>query len=233
MKSIFPGNHAVFGRIQESIYVSERWLSVDEIASYLRANPAAVCKWITRKSIPAHKFGRPWKFLASEVACVMHSLVLMNFSPCGIEDPDTSNRKLRDDTAIRVNPNPQPQSRMAGLLRSERQLLANPPIHDSDWFRKHDDESWQFGVPLKGDANFAWVQHFIRPLAPQGMGSFVLAYGTMSSNPSGRGDIRRALVEANLVDRMFALPGQLFYSTQIQRQLLAKLNRKSLRLSRN
>jgi type I restriction enzyme M protein len=94
-------------------------------------------------------------------------------------------------------------------------VLANPPFNDSDWFRKDDDVRWQFGVPPKGNANFAWVQHFIHHLAPNGMAGFVLANGSMSSNQSGEGDIRRAIVEADLVDCMVALPGQLFYSTQI------------------
>jgi type I restriction-modification system DNA methylase subunit len=70
-------------------------------------------------------------------------------------------------------------------------VLANPPFNDSDWFRKDDDVRWQFGVPPKGNANFAWVQHFIHHLAPQGMAGFVLANGSMSSNQSGEGDIRR------------------------------------------
>ncbi len=94
-------------------------------------------------------------------------------------------------------------------------ILANPPFNDSDWFRKDDDVRWQFGVPPNGNANFAWVQHFIHHLAPHGMAGFVLANGSMSSNQSGEGDIRRALIEADLVDCMVALPGQLFYSTQI------------------
>jgi type I restriction enzyme M protein len=100
-------------------------------------------------------------------------------------------------------------------------ILANPPFNDSDWFRKDDDVRWQFGVPPKGNANFAWVQHFIHHLAPGGAGTsggmagFVLANGSMSSNQSGEGEIRRAIVEADLVDCMVALPGQLFYSTQI------------------
>ena len=94
-------------------------------------------------------------------------------------------------------------------------VIANPPFNDSDWFRKDDDVRWQFGIPPKGNANFAWVQHFIHHLAPQGMAGFVLANGSMSSNQSGEGDIRRALIEADLVDCMVALPGQLFYSTQI------------------
>ncbi len=94
-------------------------------------------------------------------------------------------------------------------------VLANPPFNDSDWFRKDDDVRWQFGVPPKGNANFAWVQHFIHHLAPRGMAGFVLANGSMSSNQSGEGDIRRAIIEADLVDCMVAMPGQLFYSTQI------------------
>ena len=94
-------------------------------------------------------------------------------------------------------------------------VLANPPFNDSDWFRKDDDVRWQFGVPPKGNANFAWVQHFIHHLAPNGYTGFVLANGSMSSNQSGEGEIRKAIIEADLVDCMVALPGQLFYSTQI------------------
>jgi type I restriction enzyme M protein len=94
-------------------------------------------------------------------------------------------------------------------------VLANPPFNDSDWHRRDDDVRWQYGVPPKGNANFAWVQHFIHHLAPHGMAGFVLANGSMSSNQSGEGEIRRALIEADLVDCMIALPGQLFYSTPI------------------
>jgi type I restriction enzyme M protein len=94
-------------------------------------------------------------------------------------------------------------------------VLANPPFNDSDWHRVDDDVRWQFGTPPKGNANFAWVQHFIHHLAPEGIAGFVLANGSMSSNQSGEGDIRKAIVEADLVDCMVALPGQLFYSTQI------------------
>ncbi len=94
-------------------------------------------------------------------------------------------------------------------------VLANPPFNDSDWFRKDDDVRWQYGVPPKGNANFAWVQHFIHHLAPHGTAGFVLANGSMSSNQSGEGEIRKALIEADLVDCMVAMPGQLFYSTQI------------------
>lgn len=96
-------------------------------------------------------------------------------------------------------------------------VIANPPFNDSDWRGDllRDDKRWQFGVPPAGNANFAWVQHFIHHLAPTGLAGFVLANGSMSSNQSGEGEIRKNIIEADLVDCMVALPGQLFYSTQI------------------
>jgi type I restriction enzyme M protein len=96
-------------------------------------------------------------------------------------------------------------------------VLANPPFNDSDWRGDllKDDKRWVYGPPPPGNANFAWVQHFIHHLAPTGLAGFVLANGSMSSNQSGEGEIRKALIEADLVDCMVALPGQLFYSTQI------------------
>jgi type I restriction enzyme M protein len=96
-------------------------------------------------------------------------------------------------------------------------VLANPPFNDSDWRGDllKDDKRWQFGTPPSANANYAWVQHFIYHLAPTGLAGFVLANGSMSSNQSGEGDIRKNIIEADLVDCMVALPGQLFYSTQI------------------
>jgi type I restriction enzyme M protein len=96
-------------------------------------------------------------------------------------------------------------------------VLANPPFNDSDWGgdKLQGDARWRYGVPPAGNANFAWVQHFVHHLAPTGMAGYVLANGSMSSNQSGEGDIRKAMVEADIVDCMVALPGQLFYSTQI------------------
>jgi type I restriction enzyme M protein len=96
-------------------------------------------------------------------------------------------------------------------------VLANPPFNDSDWRGEllKDDKRWAYGVPPAGNANYAWVQHFIYHLAPTGLAGFVLANGSMSSNQSGEGEIRKAIIEADLVDCMVALPGQLFYSTQI------------------
>jgi type I restriction enzyme M protein len=96
-------------------------------------------------------------------------------------------------------------------------ILANPPFNVSDWGgeRLRIDARWKYGVPPAGNANFAWVQHIVHHLAPAGVAGFVLANGSMSSNQSGEGEIRKALIEADLVDCMVALPGQLFYSTQI------------------
>jgi type I restriction enzyme M protein len=94
-------------------------------------------------------------------------------------------------------------------------VIANPPFNDSDWSRDDTDVRWKYGVPPSGNANYAWVQHFIHHLAPNGYAGFVLANGSMSSNQSGEGEIRQAIVEADLVDCMVAMPGQLFYSTQI------------------
>ena len=94
-------------------------------------------------------------------------------------------------------------------------VIANPPFNDSGWFRKDSDPRWKFGLPPQGNANFAWVQHFVHHLSPGGMAGFVLANGSMSSNQSGEGEIRKAIVDGDLVDCMVALPGQLFYSTQI------------------
>ncbi|MCA2004098.1 MAG: type I restriction-modification system subunit M [Candidatus Nitrosotenuis sp.] len=96
-------------------------------------------------------------------------------------------------------------------------ILANPPFNDSDWGGEllQDDVRWKFGVPPKGNANFAWVQHFIHHLSPAGTAGFVLANGSMSSNTSGEGEIRKNIIEADLVDCMVALPSQLFYNTMI------------------
>ena len=96
-------------------------------------------------------------------------------------------------------------------------ILANPPFNVSDWRGEllREDRRWKYGIPPVGNANFAWVQHMIYHLAPTGLVGFVLANGSMSSNQSGEGEIRKNIIEADIVDCMVALPGQLFYSTQI------------------
>ena len=96
-------------------------------------------------------------------------------------------------------------------------ILANPPFNDSDWSGEliRQDVRWKFGVPPKNNANFAWVQHFIHHLSPNGIAGFVLSKGSMSSNTSGEGEIRKSIIEADLVDCVVALPSQLFYNTPI------------------
>lgn len=96
-------------------------------------------------------------------------------------------------------------------------ILANPPFNMSDWGgeRLVDDPRWVYGTPPAGNANFAWLQHILWHLAPRGQAGVVLANGSMSSQQSGEGAIRRAMVEADVVEVMVALPSQLFFNTQI------------------
>lgn len=96
-------------------------------------------------------------------------------------------------------------------------VLANPPFNVSDWGgdRIREDARWKFGPPPAGNANFAWLQHILHHLSPTGTAGVVLANGSMSSTQNGEGEIRRAMVDGDVIDCMIAMPGQLFYSTQI------------------
>ena len=136
-------------------------------------------------------------------------LCMMNLAVRGIE----ATIKWNSDGTFHKNELPQ--------LRFDY-ILANPPFNISDWGgeRLAEDARWKFGTPPAGNANFAWLQHIVHHLSPTGTAGVVLANGSMSSTQSGEGDIRRALIEGvagqpGVVDCMIALPGQLFYSTQI------------------
>jgi type I restriction enzyme M protein len=94
-------------------------------------------------------------------------------------------------------------------------ILANPPFNMSDWARKTGDPRWRYGTPPASNANFAWLQHMVYKLAARGTAGVVLANGSMSSQQSGEGEIRAAMVEDDLVACMVALPPQLFRTTQI------------------
>jgi type I restriction enzyme M protein len=96
-------------------------------------------------------------------------------------------------------------------------IMANPPFNMKEWNAgvKDDDPRWKYGIPPAGNANFAWMQHMIHHLAPQGSMALLLANGSMSSNINNEGEIRKAIVEADFVECMVALPGQLFTNTQI------------------
>jgi type I restriction enzyme M protein len=100
-------------------------------------------------------------------------------------------------------------------------IIANPPFNVSDWsgdlLRK--DGRWQYGTPPTGNANYAWIQHFIYHLAPSGQAGFVLAKGALTSKTSDEGEIRKALVEAGLIDCIVNLPAKLFLNTQIPASL--------------
>lgn len=127
--------------------------------------------------------------------------------------------------AIEVNLGQQPADTFLRDLHPDLKadyILANPPFNVSDWSGQllEDDVRWRFGTPPKGNANYAWIQHFIHHLAvPNGRGGgvagFVMANGSLSSNTGGEGDIRRQIVEADFIDCIVALPAQLFYTTGI------------------
>ena len=96
-------------------------------------------------------------------------------------------------------------------------IMANPPFNLSDWGadKLADDVRWQYGMPPSGNANFAWLQHMIYHLAPNGRIGMVLANGSLSSQSGGEGEIRKNIINADLVDCIVAMPTQLFYTTQI------------------
>jgi type I restriction enzyme M protein len=100
-------------------------------------------------------------------------------------------------------------------------ILANPPFNISDWGgeRLRDDVRWQYGVPPVGNANYSWIQHFIFHLSPTGIAGFVMTNGSLSSNTSNEGEIRKNIIKAGLVECIVALPDKLFYTTQIPASL--------------
>ncbi len=110
-------------------------------------------------------------------------------------------------------------------------ILANPPFNISDWWHGSldNDPRWVYGTPPQGNANYAWLQHMLYHLKPNGRAGIVLANGSMSSNQNSEGDIRKKMVEADVVECMIALPGQLFFNTQIPACLWFLSKNKTLR----
>ena len=96
-------------------------------------------------------------------------------------------------------------------------IMANPPFNISDWSGEQlrEDIRWKYGTPPVGNANYAWLQHFVHKLSPNGTAGIVLANGSMNSNTGNEGEIRKTMIEAGLIDCMVALPAQLFYNTMI------------------
>ena len=144
-----------------------------------------------------------------------------NLSIYGQESNQTTWRLARMNLAIRGI---EGQVEYGDSFRNDRHpdlkadyILANPPFNVKEWQgdQLKEDKRWAYGIPPSGNANFAWVQHFLHHLSPRGIAGFVLANGSMSSNQSNEGEIRKAIIEADLVDCIIPLPGQLFQSTPI------------------
>jgi len=160
-------------------------------------------------------------FVSSEKFIEAHSGKLGDISIYGQESNYTTWRLAKMNLAIRGI---DAQIAHGDTFHNDRNpdlkadwVMANPPFNDSDWRGEllKGDKRWVYGVPPAANANFAWVQHFIYHLAPTGLAGFVLANGSMSSNQSNEGEIRKNIIESDLVDCMVALPSQLFYATQI------------------
>lgn len=165
--------------------------------------------------------GSSGMFVQSERFVEEHGGNMKNISIYGQESNQTTWRLAVMNLAIRgIEANIQWGDSFTNDLHKDLKadfILANPPFNDSDWKGDllREDIRWKFGVPPTGNANFAWVQHFIHHLAPNGIAGFVLANGSMSSNTSNEGEIRKNIIENNLVDCMIALPTQLFTNTMI------------------
>ncbi len=160
-------------------------------------------------------------FVQSEKFVLNHQGNIRNLSIFGQESNPTTLRLARMNLAIRGI---DAKLELGDTFLNDRHLdlkadfiLANPPFNISDWSGEQlrDDIRWQYGVPPVGNANYAWLQHFIHKLSPHGIAGIVLANGSMNSNTGGEGEIRKRMIEADLVDCMVAVPSQLFYNTMI------------------
>ncbi|HWB58663.1 MAG TPA: type I restriction-modification system subunit M [Chthoniobacteraceae bacterium] len=162
-------------------------------------------------------------FVQSEKFVESHGGNLGNLSIYGQESNPTTWRLAAMNMAIRgigFNFGKEPANSFTNDQHPDLRadfVMANPPFNVSEWWdpKLEDDARWKYGTPPKGNANFAWLQHMLFHLAPQGSMALLLANGSMSSGSGGEGDIRRKLIEADLVECMVALPGQLFTNTQI------------------
>lgn len=160
-------------------------------------------------------------FVQSEKFVLNHQGSIKDLSIYGQESNPTTLRLARMNLAIRGI---DAQLELGDTFLNDRHpdlkadfVLANPPFNVSDWSGEQlrDDIRWRYGVPPVGNANYAWLQHFIHKLSPTGTAGIVLANGSMNSNTSGEGDIRKNMIEDGIVDCMVALPAQLFYNTMI------------------
>lgn len=164
-------------------------------------------------------------FVQSEKFIEEHQGRINDISIYGQESNQTTWRLAKMNLAIRGIDSSQVKWNSEGSFLNDAHkdlkadyVIANPPFNDSDWsgdlLRK--DGRWHYGVPPAGNANFAWLQHFIYHLSPSGQAGIVLSKGALTSKSSGEGDIRRALIEeGNLIDCIVNLPAKLFLNTQI------------------
>ncbi|RPJ06979.1 MAG: SAM-dependent DNA methyltransferase, partial [Spirochaetaceae bacterium] len=163
-------------------------------------------------------------FVQSEKLVIAHQGKVNDISIYGQESNLTTWRLCRMNLAIRGIDSSQVRWNNEGSFLNDSHkdlkadfVIANPPFNDSDWSgdQLRTDGRWKYGVPPSGNANYAWIQHFLYHLSPIGIAGFVLAKGSLTSKSSGEGDIRKALVEAHLVDCIINLPAKLFLNTQI------------------
>lgn len=172
--------------------------------------------------------GSAGMFVQSERFVDVHGGQRTDISIFGQESNPTTWRLAHMNLAIRsieANLGPQPADTFLRDLHPDLKadyVLSNPPFNVSDWSGQllRDDVRWRFGTPPVGNANYAWIQHFIHHLAPPngrggGTAGFVMANGSLSTNAGGEGEIRRRIVEADLVDCIVAMPAQLFHTTGI------------------
>jgi len=167
-------------------------------------------------------------FVQSEKFVLQHRGKINDISIYGQESNQTTWRLCKMNLAIRGLDSSQVKWNNEGSFLNNAHkdlkadfIIANPPFNVSDWggdlMRK--DGRWQYGVPPVGNANYAWIQHFLYHLAPNGQAGFVLAKGSLTTKTSGEGDIRKALIENNLIDCIVNLPAKLFLNTQIPASL--------------
>ena len=160
-------------------------------------------------------------FVQSEKFVRSHGGKIGDISVYGQESNYTTRRLAIMNLAIRgieANFGPKNEDTFRDDLHRDLKadfIIANPPFEEDEWLRPENDIRWKYGLPPLGNANYAWIQHFIHHLAPNGFAGFVMSNGSLSVDQSGQGEIREAIVQADLVDCMVALPGQLFYSTPI------------------
>lgn len=167
-------------------------------------------------------------FVQSEKFVKEHQGIINDISIYGQESNQTTWRLCKMNLAIRGIDASQVKWNTEGSFFNDAHkdvkvdyLIANPPFNDSDWSGEllRTDGRWKYGIPPIGNANFAWIQHFIYHLAPSGQAGFVLAKGALTSKSGGEGEIRKELVKAGLVDCIVNLPAKLFLNTQIPASL--------------